>query len=230
MSRACGILLLWVLLAGNAVHGQDSSPATAPSETTPMPPSESASPSAEDTPTTPALPGDVAETGQPEPTAPQTDPPTAEAQGPLPQEHIIYLPFDKLHDVFEKQDSSIVLPYAQFLDMWNRLTQAKPGAQPLPVHGVISRAEYVGTVQGERVLLDVSLEIEALTADWARIPVMFGEAAIGSAQSPDGTVLVRGVGEGQYELLVKGPGKHQVKLGLVIAVQAATEGRSSTVQ
>ena len=95
----------------------------------------------------------------------------------------------------------------------------RPRHGPLPVHGVISRAEYVGTVQGERVLLEVALDIEALTADWARIPVTFGEAAIGSAQSPDGTVLVRGVGEGQYELLVKGQGKHQVKLGLVIGVK-----------
>ena len=60
------------------------------------------------------------------------------------QEHIIYLPFENLRDVFEKQDSSIVLPYAQFLDMWNRLKQATPATEPLPVHGVISRAEYVG--------------------------------------------------------------------------------------
>jgi hypothetical protein len=186
MSRTCGILLLWVLLAANILQGQDPTPSTTPAETTPATPTE--------------------------------------------QEHIIYLPFDKLHDVFEKQDSSIVLPYSKFLEMWNRIKQATPATEPLPVHGVISRAEYVGTVQGERVLLDVALDIEALTADWARIPVTFGEAAIGSAQSPDGTVLVRGVGEGQYELLVKGQGKHQVKLGLVIAVQATTEGRSITIQ
>lgn len=186
MSRTCGILLLWVFLVANLLHGQEPTPSAAPVEATPTPPAE--------------------------------------------QEHIIYLPFDKLRDVFEKQDSSIVLPYDKFLDMWNRLKQAAPAPEPLPVRGVISRAEYVGTVQGDRALLDVALDLEVLTADWVRIPVTFGEAAIGSTQSPDGTVLVRGVGEGQYELLVKGQGKHQVKLGLVIAVQATTEGRSLTVQ
>ncbi|MBM4091779.1 MAG: hypothetical protein FJ276_20485 [Planctomycetes bacterium] len=204
MSRACGILLL-MLLGSNVVFGQEPSP----------PPIAGAG-------TTEAGSVDSAE---------QSDSPAdPNASGSLLQEHIIYIPFEKLREVFEKQDSSIVLPYAQFLEMWNRLTQGKPADVPLPVHGVISRAEYAGTVQGERVLLDVSLDIEALTAGWARIPVTFGEAAIGSAQSPDGTVLVRGVGEGQYELLVKGQGKHQVKLSLVIGVQTATEGRSITVQ
>ena len=80
------------------------------------------------------------------------------------------------------------------------------------------------------MLLEASLDVEALTADWARIPVTFGDAAISSAESPDGAVLVRGVGDGQYELLVKGQGKHQVKLSLVIGVKSATEGRSITVQ
>jgi hypothetical protein len=60
--------------------------------------------------------------------------------------------------------------------------------------------------------------------------VQFGEAAIGSARTEDGSVLLRGVGEGQYELLVRGQGKHQIKLRLVTGVKSATEGRSFTVQ
>ena len=105
----------------------------------------------------------------------------------------------------------------------------QPPGQP-PVNGVITRADYVGTVKGELVHLEATLDVEVLTSDWARLPVAFGEAAIGSAQTHDGAVLLRGVGEGQYELLVQGQGKHQIKLSLVIGVRSATEGRSFTVQ
>ncbi len=166
----------------------------------------------------------------PSPPAPSNAGQTAPESSTLPQEHIIYLPFENLREVFEKQDSSIVLSYAQFLEMWDRLARPDHTSAQLPVPGVISRAQYVGSVQGERVLLEAVLDVEAFTADWTRIPVTFGEAAIGSAQSPDGAVLLRGVGDGQYELLVKGQGKHQVTLSLVIGVTSATEGRSITVQ
>jgi len=152
------------------------------------------------------------------------------AEPPLRQEHVIYLPFKNLRDVFEDEDSSIVLPYAQFLEMWNRLI--KPDRPPItpPVNGVITRADYVGAVKGDLVHLEATLDVEVLSAEWARLPVEFGDAAIGSARTEDGAVLLRGVGEGRYELLVRGQGKHQIKLSLVIAVKSATEGRSFAVE
>jgi len=147
----------------------------------------------------------------------------------LRQEHIIYLPFKNLRDVFEDEDSSIVLPYAQFLEMWDRLIQTeRPPISP-PVNGVITRADYVGAVKGELVHLEATLDVEVLGAEWARLPVAFGDAAIGSARTEDGAVLLRGVGEGRYELLVRGQGKHQIKLSLVTGVKSATEGRSFAV-
>ena len=154
----------------------------------------------------------------------------SDAKPPLRQEHIIYLPFENLRDVFEDEESSIVLPYAQFLEMWDRLVQ--PDRSPIkpPVNGVITRADYVGSVKGELAHLEATLDVEVLSAEWAQLPVQFGDAAIGSARTEDGAVLLRGIGEGQYELLVRGQGKHQIKLSLVLGVTSATEGRSFTVQ
>ncbi|MBN2292273.1 MAG: hypothetical protein JXM70_07605 [Pirellulales bacterium] len=153
-----------------------------------------------------------------------------DAKPPLRQEHIIYLPFENLRDVFEHEDSSIVLPYAQFLEMWNRLVQ--PDKQPIkpPVNGVITRADYMGSVKGEQVHLEATLDVEVLSAEWAQLPVEFGDAAIGAARTKDGAVLLRGVGQGRYELLIRGKGKHQIKLSLVTAVRSAVEGRSFTIQ
>ncbi|NUQ63299.1 MAG: hypothetical protein HUU20_12540 [Pirellulales bacterium] len=153
----------------------------------------------------------------------------SDASPPVRQEHLIYLPFNKLRDVFEDEDSSIVLPYAQFLEMWNRLVQPDPPPIQPPVNGVITRADYVGSVRGELVYFDATLDVEVLSGQWAQLPVEFGGAAIGSAKADDEAVLLRGIGQGRYELLVHGQGKHQVKLSLVTAVKSATEGRSFTV-
>ena len=154
----------------------------------------------------------------------------SETESPLRQEHVIYLPFEKLRDVFEDEDSSIVLPYSQFLEMWNRLIEPDEPVKQPPVNGVITRADYVGSVKGELAHLKATLDVEVLSADWARLPVEFGEAAIGSSRSENGAVLLRGVGEGRYELLVRGQGKHQIELSLVVGVESAAEGRSFAVQ
>ncbi len=170
--------------------------------------------------------------GQAKPSAPPSLPAQAppDTKATLRQEHIIYVPFKNMRDVFEHEDSSIVLPYSQFLDMWNRLIQ--PDHQPVkpPINGVITRADYVGSVKGELVHLDTMLDVEVLSEEWAQLPVQFGDAAIGSARTEDESVLLRGIGQGRYELLVRGKGKHQIKLSLVAGVKSAAEGRSFTVQ
>ena len=211
MLRVYVFPLILVCSLGGFVLGQDvpSDPTSLPAQTA----SETEQPPAEQ-------PADKKQSDKKESNAGQSS----------RQEHVIYIPFKNLRDVFEREDSSIVLPYAQFLEMWNRLV--KPDRQTIkpPVDGVITRADYVGTVRGELVHLNATLDIEVLSADWARLPVQFGDAAIGSAQTENESVLLRGIGEGQYELLVKGRGKHKIKLGLVAKVKSAAEGRSFTVQ
>jgi hypothetical protein len=162
------------------------------------------------------------------PPLPPTQTPPA-AKSALPQEHIIYVPFKNMRDVFEREDSSIVLPYSQFLEMWNRLIQPDQPPMKPPVNGVITRADYVGAVKGELVHLDATLDVEVLSTEWAQLPVQFGDAAIGSARTEDESVLLRGVGQGQYELLVRGKGKHSIKLSLVAGVKSAADGRSFAI-
>ncbi len=211
MSRPYVFPLVLVFAFSSFGMGQDAPPVL------PSPATETAPPAAKPAATKPAdeeQPGTIDSDGNP----------------PLRQEHIIYLPFKNLRDVFEDKDSSIVLPYAQFLEMWDRLVRPdQPPTKP-PIHGVITRADYVGSVKGELAHLEATLDVEVLSTDWAQLPVQFGDAAIGSARTEDGTVLLRGVGDGRYELLVRGQGKHQIKLNLVIGVKSATEGRSFAVE
>ena len=162
--------------------------------------------------------------------APEPDAGEAPAETPLRQEHVIYLPFENLREALKDDDSSIVLPYAQFLKMWNRVIQPEAADAGPPVDAVITRADYVASVRGDLVRLEATLAVEVLGDEWARLPVQFGDAAIGSAESKDESVLLRGIGQGQYELLVRGQGKHEIKLSLMVGVTSSAEGRSFTVQ
>ncbi|NLY02790.1 MAG: hypothetical protein GXY83_42600 [Rhodopirellula sp.] len=211
MSRVCVPALALLLAFSGFSARQDAMSAQPPPAT----------PQAGNTERPPATPPAV------ENTTGQT---ASDGDSPQREEHVIYVPFEKLRDVLEDEDSSIVLPYGQFLEMWDRLVQpVQPPVKP-PVNGVITHADYVGTVKGELVHLEATLDVEVLGAEWARLPVQFGDAAIGSARAEDEAVLLRGVGQGQYELLVHGEGKHRIKLSLMTAVKSATEGRSFTVE
>jgi len=211
MSRLYLSSLILLLSLGSVGVGQDVRPGQQPPSGQ-MPPGSAQAPRAEG--------ADETQQG--------TEP--SEEVPPVRQEHVVYVPFAKLRDVLKDEDSSIVLPYAQFLDMWNRLIQPDKKVAEPPVNGVIARADYVGAVKGDLAHLEATLDVKGLAEGWARLPVQFGDAAIGSAKSEDDSVLLRGVGEGRYELLVHGKGKHQIKLSLVVGVASGTEGRSFVVQ
>ena len=65
---------------------------------------------------------------------------------------------------------------------------------------------------------------------WAALPVTFGAAAIGRVEPADGSVLLKGLAEGQYSLMLKGAGQKTVRLELLAAVQTSPENRSFTIQ
>jgi hypothetical protein len=83
---------------------------------------------------------------------------SALSQGPQPaeppktptKEQTIYVPFDKLEEVFEGQERGVFLPYREFLEMWNKLNlpEKLKNTEP-PVEGVLASASYVGHVEGE---------------------------------------------------------------------------------
>jgi hypothetical protein len=150
--------------------------------------------------------------------------------GPPREEHVIYVPYTKLPEVFEKEGASVLLPYAQFLQMWSGM-QGPIIPLPIkpPVAGLISRADYSGKVEGDLVRLQATLTIEVLGDEWARLPVQFGDAAVGEAMSDDEDVLLRGVGDGKYELLAHGRGKHKISFELVARVQASADGKNFTI-
>lgn len=164
--------------------------------------------------------------GQPNP--PAADKPADAAQvQPNPLERLIYIPFRNLKTVFDKDGATAILPYNDYLKLFESVMgdKLRKPAQP-PVSGVITSAKYVGKVEADVVQITATLAIQSLDKGWAEIPIRFGEAAIGDLSSDSGKVLLRGTGAGTYSLLLPAAGEHTVTLELTARVRTSPEGRS----
>src|SRR5436190_10585735 len=86
------------------------------------------------------------EPAPPAPPAPPTPPvpmvtPRPEPPRTITKEQTIYVPFEKLEEVFEKQERGVFLPYREFLEMWNKLNLPdKLKTKEPPIEGVLAGA------------------------------------------------------------------------------------------
>src|SRR5690606_18380776 len=147
------------------------------------------------------------------------DPKTDEA----PAERIIYVPFRQLEDVLERQDASVVIPYADYLRLWTR-PDAAPGAD---VSAVITRADYKARVEEDSARITAELTIEVVGKPWVEVPLNFGEAAVAEVSSETGEVLLQGTGEGTCVLVLKATGRQQVTIELTTRVVTSPDGLQS---
>ena len=149
------------------------------------------------------------------------------AEKEKPPERLIYMPFKNLKAVFEKPDGSVLVPYADYIKLWEKAFgdgMRKPDHPP--ISGVISSASYSAKVEKDVAQISATLIVQVLEKGWAEIPVKFGEAAIGKLTSDTGKVLLRGTGNGTYSLLLPTPGEHKISLELTARVRTAPEGKS----
>lgn len=147
--------------------------------------------------------------GQETPAATATqDPPETPTAGGLAEkwDRLIYVPFKELTKVFDNQNASVVLPYAEYMDLLKKALEAQSkvtASQDV----VLSSSTWTASVEKDLARITVELKMNVLKADgWASLPLTFGTAAIGKVEPDDGSVLLKGTGQGQYELLIKGAG------------------------
>lgn len=155
----------------------------------------------------------------------QDEPATGEAEAkPDTLERLIYLPYRNLKDVFAKHGSTVFMPYAEYLKLWEQSqAPAKKG-----VEGVITEAHYTGSVDKSLLRIKAELTVRVLGKPWVEVPVTFGRAAVGKLMADkEGQVLLRGTGNGQYALLFGEAGEHKVTLELATAITTSPDGRSA---
>ena len=152
-----------------------------------------------------------------------TPPNPAPAPPPVTTEQTIYVPFDKLEQVFENQERGVFLPYREFLEMWNKLNlPEKLKEKEPPVEGVLASAFYGGKVTGDVAEIKARLGFEALKDGWSRLALGAGELSIAESKS---TALLN-FADGGYEMLFPKKGTYELEATLYGRVARET-GRST---
>ena len=150
---------------------------------------------------------------------------TAETPAPAPvkQERSIYLPYEKLEQVFEKEGRGVFLPYKEFLEMWNKLNlpEAVKKSDP-PVNGILASAHYTGKVAGEVVTLQAKLEFEALKEGWSALPLGTSDLNVAEAK----TTASLNYADGGYQIIFPNKGRYSLDMTLLGKV-SKDAGRNS---
>ena len=95
----------------------------------------------------------------------------------ITKEQTVYIPFEKLEEVFAGQEQGVFLPYREFLEMWNKLNlPEKLKKTDPPVDGVVAGATYNGKVEGDLAEIKAKVNFEALKEGWSQIPLGAGLA------------------------------------------------------
>ena len=192
--------------SGNSVAGETNPPVTAATVTptaTPTTPAPVVSP-----PGMPTVPPSVVSGGE---SAGTTTGAAASAASAANQtepkslrEQTIYVPYDKLRRVFEREGRGVFLPYEKFQELWRQAQAGTVRPQPIvpPTDAVISEIDSTAVVEQEVVTVNARLQIELLSRGWLRVPLRLADAALRQARIGDvNAQVVFTAGQG-YELLV----------------------------
>jgi hypothetical protein len=135
----------------------------------------------------------------------------------------VYVPYDQLKTVFEKEKQGVFLPYQEFQSLWAAAQGAPAAVDGAPVPYLISTARFNGAVGTELAQMQLELTVDILRDGWVEVPLGLSEAAVAKAEflpenekadQPKAQPLLRVV-DGKYVLLTKGKGRRTLKLEFV---------------
>jgi hypothetical protein len=154
----------------------------------------------------------------PEPATPGPQPPKV-----ITKENTIYVPFDKLEEIFEGQEQGVFLPYREFLEMWNKLNlpEKLKKTEP-PVDGVLAGAKYSGTVTGDVAEIKATMNFEALKEGWSSLKLGTGDLALAEAKT---TALLNAAADG-HEILFPNKGAYTLE-GTIFGRVSRDKGRAT---
>ena len=139
------------------------------------------------------------------------------------KEQTVYVPFEKLEQVFENEGRGVFLPYREFLEMWNKLKMPEElKKKEPPLDGVLAAAHYTGKVQGDAAVIDAKLNMEALKEGWSMVKLGNGDWSIADVKSA--ASLSR---DGKdYNVIFPNKGKYELQMTIYGRIQREA-GKSS---
>lgn len=141
--------------------------------------------------------------------APAPTPAPAATAGEDPQvpdplrEQTIYVPYEKLKNVFEKTGRGVFIPYEKFQELWNaaRAHSQTTDKPQRPVDAVITQIDSEAVIADQVVNVRAKLQIEVLGKGWVLVPLRLQESAIRSAKVGDAPARIVLQGENGHQLL-----------------------------
>lgn len=127
------------------------------------------------------------------------------SQGERPREQSIYVPYDKLWQVFEKKGRGVFLPYEEFLELWRAADSRRPRAveSKPPVNALITAFSAEARVSEDVVTFDAEIQVEVLKKGWQQVPIGLGDVAVTRASlRGEPARLVKDAKQG-YKLLIE---------------------------
>jgi hypothetical protein len=134
----------------------------------------------------------------------------------------IFVPFEDLDVVIERDKQGVLLPRAKFDVL---LTQAKANVErnaiPTGVPLVTTVADYAARVIGDQLIMTVTTEISQFEDDWRETRFPLQRLALEQALVDDQPALVGRHPDGSLSLFTDSRGKHTVKLVVSTELTAA---------
>ncbi len=142
-------------------------------------------------------------------------------------ERTIYTPYEKLEQVFGKEDRGVFLPYREFLDLWNKVNLPSDlKKNPPPVDGVLASAHYAGAITGDAAVFDAQLQLEALKEGWSKIPLGAADLDIAEVKPQGSPAAVLHLAADGYEAILPAKGSYPITL-TVLGKVTRDAGRST---
>lgn len=133
------------------------------------------------------------------------------------KEQTVYVPYEKLREVFERDGRGVFLPYDAFQQLWQAASELsrRPTDIKPPVEALVAEATSEAEIAGDVMLVAATLEIEILTKGWHEVPLRLSDSVVTSAMlNGEPTRLIAGA-DG-YGLLVEKttpePQRYQLRL------------------
>jgi hypothetical protein len=152
------------------------------------------------------------------------------AAGPetVREERTVFVPYSQLEGVLGPEGRAVVVPYEQFLQLWEALSQApKEKEAPPPVDAALSSARYEGHVDGGLASFRGTWSVSVLTERYARLALPFSGVAVSKALL-DGKPALMTASDAGLELLVRGRGEHALEIDFSAPVRL--DGPKSTLR
>jgi hypothetical protein len=131
----------------------------------------------------------------------------------------VYVPYEKLKEVFGREPQGVFLPYEEFQKLWKAAQGQPAGVEEMRLPYLISVARFSGKIEDKLATLDLELTVDILEEGWVVVPLGIRNVAVAESAfkttPPGARPPLLNPQEGSYQLLASGKGRWVLSLKLV---------------